>query len=213
MRIRHVWWLTGGVISVVALLGAILAGPIMSNVEQPKYKLVEADKNIEIRDYGPTIVAEVEASGERAKAISEGFRLIADYIFGNNSSKQNVPMTAPVTQQSGEKIAMTAPVTQQGSGNTWTVRFIMPAKYTLATLPKPNNLAVKLREIPGKRFAVIRFSGMAGEESLKRHTEELQAFISAKKLQALSGPTYAFYNPPWTLPFFRRNEVMIEVAT
>ena len=202
MRIRHVWWLTGGVISVVALLGAILAGPIMSNVEQPKYKLVEADKNIEIRDYGPTIVAEVEASGERAKAISEGFRLIADFIFGNNSSKQ-----------SGGKIAMTAPVTQQGSGNTWTVRFIMPAKYTLATLPKPNNLAVKLREIPGKRFAVIRFSGMAGEESLKRHTEELQAFISAKKLQALSGPTYAFYNPPWTLPFFRRNEVMIEVAT
>ena len=138
----------------------------MSNVEQPKYKLVEADKNIEIRDYGPTIVAEVEASGERAKAISEGFRLIADYIFGNNSSKQNVPMTAPVTQQSGGKIAMTAPVTQQGSGNTWTVRFIMPAKYTLATLPKPNNLAVKLREIPGKRFAVIRFSGMAGEESV-----------------------------------------------
>ena len=213
MIIKNVWWLMAGIIAVVALLGAILAGPIMSNVEQPKYQVVEIDKNIEIRDYGPTIVAEVEVSGEREKAIGEGFRLIADYIFGNNSSKQKVPMTAPVTQQTGEKIAMTAPVTQRGSGNTWTVRFIMPANYTLATLPKPNNPAVKLREIPGKRFAVIRFSGMAGEESLKRHTEELQAFIGSKKLQALSAPTYAFYNPPWTLPFFRRNEVMIEVVT
>lgn len=212
MRIRHVWWLMAVVIAVVALLGAILAGPIMSDVEQPKYQLVETEKSIEIRDYGPTIVAEVEVSGEREKAISEGFRAIAGYIFGNNSSKQKVAMTAPVTQQSSEKIAMTAPVMQQGSGNIWTVRFIMPASYTLATLPTPNNPAVKLREIPGKRFAVIRFSGVAGEGNLKRHTEELEAFVSAKKLQALSGPAYAFYNPPWTLPFFRRNEVMIEVA-
>lgn len=104
----------GGIVAVVALLGVLLAGPIMSDVEQPKYQLVEADKNIEIRDYGPTIAAEVEVSGERQKAISEGFRLIAGYIFGNNASQQKVAMTAPVTQQSSEKIAMTAPVTQQG---------------------------------------------------------------------------------------------------
>jgi len=151
-------------------------------------------------------------AGERDKAISEGFRTIADYIFGNNLSSQKVVMTAPVTQQASEKIAMTAPVTQQGIGNTWQVRFVMPASYTMDTLPKPKNPAVKLKEVEAKRFAVIRFSGMAGEDSLKRHTDELEAYLRSKNLQSLSAPTYAFYNPPWTLPLLRRNEVMIEVA-
>jgi SOUL heme-binding protein len=158
------------------------------------------------------IVAEADVYGERDKAIGEGFRIIADYIFGNNLSSQKVAMTAPVTQQASEKIAMTAPVTQQGEGNSWQVRFVMPASYTLETLPKPKNPAVKLKEIDGKRFAVIRFSGLAGEDSLKCHTDQLAEFVRAKKLAAVSTPTYAFYNPPWTLPFLRRNEVMIEIA-
>jgi hypothetical protein len=106
---------------------------------------------------------------------------------------------------------MTAPVTQQGDGSTWRVRFIMPSSYTMETLPKPHNPAVKLKEIAAKRYAVIRFSGMADEDSLKSRTKELNAFVSAKKLTPLSEPTYAFYNPPWTLPFLRRNEVMVEV--
>ena len=91
------------------------------------------------------------------------------------------------------------------------VRFIMPSKYTMETLPKPNNPAVELKEIPAKRFAAIRFSGMAGEDSLKRHAKELEDFLSAKTLRPLSPPTYAFYNPPWTLPFLRRNEVLVEI--
>ena len=107
---------------------------------------------------------------------------------------------------------MTAPVTQQADGNTWRVRFIMPSKYTIETLPKPNNPAVKLKEVPAKRFAVIRFSGTAGEDSLKRHTKELSDFLGAKNFAPLSPPTYAFYNPPWTLPFLRRNEVMVEIG-
>jgi hypothetical protein len=158
------------------------------------------------------IVAETEASGERDKAINQGFRTIAAYIFGNNSSAQKVAMTSPVTQQAGEKIAMTAPVTQQGDGHVWHVRFVMPANYTMETLPKPNSPAIKLKEMGQRRFAVIQFSGLASKESLKRHTEELNSFISAKKLQVLSAPTFAFYNPPWTLPFLRRNEVMVEIA-
>jgi len=203
------WWFA--LAGVVVLAGA-LWGPIVSNVEQPKYKVVESDQSIEIRDYTPVIVAEADVSGERDKAIGEGFRIIADYIFGNNFSSQKVAMTTPVTQQASEKIAMTAPVTQQGEGNSWQVRFIMPASYTMETLPKPKNPAVKLKEIDGKRFAVIRFSGFAGEESLRRHTDQLTEFVRAKKLTAVATPTYAFYNPPWTLPFLRRNEVMIEVA-
>lgn len=196
----------------VALLGAALWGPIVSNVEQPKYNVVESSGSIEIRDYTPMIVAEAQVSGDRREAIGKGFRIIADYIFGNNTAAQKVPMTAPVTQQGSEKIAMTAPVTQQGDGNSWTVRFVMPDSYTMETLPKPNNPAVSLKEIGAKRFAVIRFSGMGGKDSLRRHTKKLNDFISAENLTPLSAPTYAFYNPPWTLPFLRRNEVMVEVS-
>jgi effector-binding domain-containing protein len=207
---KLVWWIIG--IVAVLLLGAALWGPIVSNVEHPKYKVSERSGNIDIRDYAPMIVAEVEVKGERSEAIGKGFRIIADYIFGNNTAAQKVPMTAPVTQQGSEKIAMTAPVTQQGGGGTWRVRFIMATKYTMETLPKPNNPAIEVKEIPGKRFAVIRFSGMAGEESLKQYNRELDDFLGAKGLIPLSPPTYAFYNPPWTLPFLRRNEVLIEIA-
>ena len=207
---KLVWWIVGVV--AVLLLGAALWGPIASNVEQPKYTLIERSGAVEIRDYAPMIVAETTVTGARREAIGKGFRIIADYIFGNNTSAEKAPMTAPVTQQSSEKVAMTAPVTQQGDGNKWRVRFIMPSNYTISTLPKPNNLAVVLKEIPGKRTAVIRFSGMGGKKSLDRHTKELEEFISAKKLTPLSPPTYAFYNPPWTLPFLRRNEVLVEIA-
>jgi hypothetical protein len=203
------WWLLAAL--VVVLLGAALWGPIVSNVEHPKYRVVEGSRAIEIRDYAPMIVAEVKVSGERREAISTGFRIIADYIFGNNTAALKVPMTAPVTQEGGEKIAMTAPVTQQGDEDTWRVRFIMPSSYTMETLPKPNNPTVRLKAIGAKRFAVIRFPGMAGEDSLRRHTKELEDFLSAKKLTPLSPPTYAFYDPPWTLPFLRRNEVLVEI--
>jgi DNA gyrase inhibitor GyrI len=203
------WWIA---LAGVVVLAAALWGYIVSNVEQPKYEVVETERDIEIRDYPAMIVAEVNVSGERNQAIGEGFRIIADYIFGNNLSSHKVAMIAPVTQQASEKIAMTAPVTQQADGNSWQVRFVMPASYTMESLPKPNNPAVKLKEIVGKRVAVIRFSGLAGEESLKRHTDQLTAFVRAKQLTFASVPAYAFYNPPWTLPFLRRNEVMIEVA-
>jgi len=204
------WWLLA-VLGVV-LLGAALWGPIVSNVEQPKYKIIESKGNIEIRDYAQMIVAETDVAGERDEAISKGFRIIANYIFGNNSATQKVPMTAPVTQQGSEKIAMTAPVTQQGEGNTWKVRFIMPSSYSMETLPKPSNPTVELEEVPAKRFVVIRFAGLGGDENLKHHTNELNDFIMAKNLTPQSPPTYAFYNPPWTLPFLRRNEVLIEIS-
>jgi SOUL heme-binding protein len=211
MRKKCMWWVIAA--TAVILLGVALWGPILSNVEQPQYRVVERVRNIEIRNYAPMIVAETDVSGERHKAISEGFRTIADYIFGNNSSAQKVAMTAPVTQQRIEKIAMSAPVTQQGERNAWHVRFVMPSTFTMRSLPQPKNTAVKLKEIGPKSFAVIRFPGVAGENSLKRYTQELNEFISEKDLTAQSAPTYAFYNPPWTLPFLRRNEVMVEIAS
>ena len=199
-------------IAAIAVVGAASVGPIMSsNVEKAKYDIAETYGDIEIRDYSPSIVAEAQVSGERDVAINQGFRQIADYIFGNNTLAQKVPMTAPVIQQSSEKIAMTAPVIQQGSGQEWQIRFVMPANYTMETLPKPNNNAVKLHEIVEKRFAVIEFSGTPSEENLSSHTSQLNEFISSKNLKPLSTPSFAFYNPPWTLPFLRRNEVMVEI--
>ncbi|SFK60792.1 SOUL family heme-binding protein [Methylocapsa palsarum] len=204
------WWLIG---AGVVLLSAALWGPIVSRrAEQPKYKVVAKERDIEIRDYAPMIVAEVEFPGERNVALGQGFRAVADYIFGDNSSSQKVAMTAPVTQQESETIAMTAPVTQHGDGDNWRVRFVMPSHYTLASLPTPNNPAVKLKEFGGRRFAVIRFSGLARDAVLKRHAKDLQDFIVSKNLKFLSAPIYAYYNPPWTLPFLRRNEVSIEIA-
>ena len=206
MKKRIIWLLAGAVI-----LAAILWGPIVSNVEQAKYDVVEAHGAIEIRDYAPMIVAEASVPGDRETAISDGFRMIADYIFGNNTASQKVAMTAPVIQQPGEKIAMTAPVTQQSAEGDWVVRFVMPSEYTMQTLPKPNNPQVSLEEIADKRFAVIRFSGLAKPKTLEKQTKELEAFMQSHNLQAISEATYAFFNPPWTLPFLRRNEVMIEI--
>lgn len=196
----------------IAALGVAVWGPIVSNVEQAKYTVVESHSNIEIRDYAPQIVAEAEVSGDRKEAINAGFRIIADYIFGNNTAAQKVAMTAPVTQAESAKIAMTAPVTQQGEGNTWRVRFVMPGNYTMDTLPKPNNDAVTLKEIGATRFAAIRFSGTSAEQNLKENTDALEAFIQERHMSAQSAPVYAFFNPPWTLPFLRRNEVMVEIA-
>ncbi len=203
------WWIVGGAV----LLAAALWGPVVSSrVEQPAYRVVETEGRIELRDYGPMIVATATVTGERAQAINEGFRLIADYIFGNNIAASRIPMTAPVTQQRSAKIAMTAPVIQQRAGEAWQVQFVMPSRYTLDTLPTPRNPAVTLRPIGPRRFAVIRFAGLTGPDNLERHTEALQAFLRKKALKPLGEPTYAFYNPPWTLPPLRRNEVMIEVA-
>lgn len=208
MRKKRWWWIVAGVVTI----GAVAWGPMASNVEQAKYELVESYDSIEIRDYAPMIVAETEVSGERKEAINQGFRVIADYIFGNNITKQSVAMTAPVAQQPVEKIAMTAPVTQEGSDTSWKIRFVMPSAYTMDTLPKPKNDSVKLYEISSKRFIVIRFSGIADKASLEKYTHALNAFIKEKKLRVLSQVTYAFFNPPWTLPFLRRNEVMVEIA-
>lgn len=205
---KWIFWL----LIATVILAAVLWGPIMSNVEQARYDVVEKHGAIEIRDYAPMIVAEVSMPGDREKVISDGFRLIADYIFGNNISSEKVAMTAPVIQQPGEKIAMTAPVTQQGGKESWLVRFVMPSGYTMQTLPKPNKPEVILKETPEKRYAVIRFSGFAKQNSLEKHTRDLEAFILDRGLETLSKPTYAFFNPPWTLPFLRRNEVMLQIS-
>jgi len=212
MKRKYKWWIVSGVLLGGLALAAASVGPIMSNVEQPRYTVVESDGDIEIRAYEPLIVAETEVTGTREMAIREGFRAIADYIFGNNVAAREIAMTAPVTQQASEPIAMTAPVMQQGDGRTWLISFVMPSRYTMELLPKPKNAMVLVKEVPGKRVAAIRFSGLSNDSNLKVHTTRLKNFISEREMDMISYPTYAFYNPPWTLPFLRRNEVLIEIA-
>lgn len=197
---------------IFAFAGLMLSGPVMA-VEEPKYQVVSKDEAFELRDYPGMIAAEVTVSGERDAAMNAGFRLIADYIFGNNRQSAKVAMTAPVTQSAAsEKIAMTAPVTQSGSGTSWTVRFIMPARYTMATLPQPNNDRVTLVELPAQRFAVLRFSGTVGAKDIAARTQELMTWAKGKGLVMQGEVTLARYDPPWTPWFLRRNELMVPVV-
>jgi hypothetical protein len=182
--------------------------------EEPSYTVIEQSGDFELRAYDPMIVAETQVSGPMDDASSTGFRLIADYIFGNNTSRaggnEKISMTAPVTMEPGsEKISMTAPVSIEQTGEQWRVHFVMPSQYKLDTLPKPNNPAVSLREVPASNYAVIRFSGLVGEKKRAAKTVELMKWLDSKGITPTGQPELARYNPPWTLPFLRRNEVMV----
>jgi effector-binding domain-containing protein len=196
----------------ILLVLAASWGWFMSRVEQAKYTVVESFDNIEIRKYEKMIVAEAKTSGTREAAINQGFRIIADYIFGNNIAAKKIDMTAPVTQQS-EKVAMTAPVMQQAAKDKWIVHFVMPAEHTLKTLPKPVNSDVKIKEVPEKTFVVIRFSGRSTDENLGKNLNDLNKFVKEKKLKTSGDAIFAFFNPPWTLPFLKRNEIMLELKS
>ena len=196
------------------LLGLTLAGyPAMATPEPP-FTVQITDGELSVRDYPALVVAEVSVEGDRSSAASQGFRLLAGYIFGGNTRKASFAMTAPVIQEpeGSVKIAMTAPVLQSGGGKTWTVRFVMPEGSTLETLPKPNNARVRLLAQPRTRMAVVRFSGLVWPSTIAARTTALEGFIRSHNLKAIGAASLAQYNPPWTLWFLRRNEVMIPVA-
>ena len=204
------WTMITSIIALILIVG-VLAGPVMSDVEKPDYKVIQSEQNIEIRQYEPMIIAEVEVDGKREDAIGDGFRLLADYIFGNNTVQQVISMTAPVQQKEIQKIAMTAPVQQQSTGKSWRMSFVMPSKYSMDSLPVPNNNLIRLKEIMTKKFVVIEFSGTNSNENVTEHENQLMNYIEANQIKINGSPKYAFYNPPWSLPFLRRNEVMIEI--
>jgi len=209
--------------------------------EEPKFERLSQQGNIELRRYPAFVVAETTVEGDMDAASGKGFRVIADYIFGNNQTQstatdaasEKIAMTAPVTMEPvaapSQKIAMTAPVAMeplasQSAGNDgvpgmpamqgakrWRMHFVMPSQYTLASLPKPNNPAVTLREVPAKTWAVLTYSGFNTESKIQQKTDELVAWLAGQKIKTLGSPQLARYNPPWTLPMFRRNEIMLEI--
>jgi effector-binding domain-containing protein len=203
----------------ICLVFSLFAG-ISLAIEEPKYTVIKSSDDIQLRAYQPKIIAEVQIDGDIKQASNKGFRLIADYIFGNNTTPNGdagkISMTAPVTmenQQQSEKISMTAPVTMEKqskqNSNQWLMHFVMPSEYNLETLPKPNNPRVKIRQIADKNYAVIKFSGFTGEKKVEEKTKLLLSWMQENGLQPKGQPELARYNPPITPPFFRRNEVMI----
>ncbi len=200
-----------GIVAAIAAPAVAFAANARSKTEEPQYEVAAKHDGFEVRNYAPRIVAEVQVEGDPKAATSAGFRLLADFIFGNNTAKAEVAMTAPVDRS--EAIAMTAPVDRSKTEDAWTIAFTMPSKYTLKTLPAPNNDRVKIREVPSTRFAVMRFSGNPSEQSVQKRMETLKTMVDDAGYDTLGKPpVYARYDPPWTIGFLRRNEVLLELA-
>lgn len=202
-------WIVGPVV-LSALLGS--CSPGSSSFERAKYTVLREQGCFEIRQYAPQIVAEtvVEACFDEAGNVA--FRRLYGYISGKNRTKTSIAMTAPVEQTaSSEKIAMTAPVEQVRSGDAYAVRFLMPAKYTLQTLPEPLDPSVRLREIPGQRMAAVRYSGTWSRKRYEQKRAALEEFIGEQGLTVTGDDIFARYDPPFQLWFLRRNEVLIPV--
>ncbi len=227
-------------LSISIAIGLYTGASTMAATETPPYAIIQsAPHQIEIREYPELIVAETTTQGDRQQAANQAFRILADYIFGNNQSRkksaqtspeesasEKLAMTAPVFQQkhdldsltpAREKLPMTAPVIQTSPANDggasaqWQMQFVMPQGATLASLPLPNHPAISLKQEPARRVVVIRFSGTASEKNLQKHLALLLDYAGKHRLSTQGEPAYAFYNPPWTLPFMRRNEIMLRL--
>jgi len=198
----------------VALLGvsSLLVAKSAMAIEKAKYSVVEKEDDFEIRQYDPQIVAETYVEGDLDEVGNEGFRRLYAYISGENTKKQSISMTAPVVQQAGsEKIAMTAPVKQEKVDNQWRITFLMPAEYTLETLPEPDDTRVKLAQEPGRIMAAVRYSGTWSEEGYEENKALLEKYIQKRGLIKTAEPVWARYDPPFMPWFLRRNEVLIPV--
>ncbi len=184
-------------ILLIAASALFATGCATAGVEEPAYTSVMAEDSFEVRAYEPMILAETVVDGEAVDSRMDGFSPLVDYIFAKG--------------RDGDKIAMTAPVTQEKSSDGWIVGFTMPAGYNIQTLPQPVDEDVKLVERPGRKMAVVSYSGFAGEDRMREKERELMARVQTAGLEPVGEVVHAFYDPPWTLPFMRRNEVMIEV--
>ena len=212
---RNIWMILG-----VWLIGGCVTG----GIEEPKYDVVARHDDMEVRAYAPRLLAETVVDGSFEKALSEGFRRIAGFIFGKNKPGKEVAMTAPVevipnsretnsNETDSAKIAMTAPVTQQASASgKWTITFTMPASYTMESLPKPVDDRVTVRQLQPMKYVALRFGGFNTRSNVDESIARLRKLAAAQGFKLRGEPVYARYNPPWTPWFWRRNEILIELV-
>jgi hypothetical protein len=192
----------------------IVAGADSMATEEAAYTVARKEGGFELRDYSPHILAETVVEGGLKEAGNKAFTRLFQYISGNNRSRVEVPMTAPVSQRpKGEKIKMTAPVGQQGVAGSWVVSFMMPASYTLENVPEPLDPGVSVRQVPARRVAAVRYSGFWNQKGYLQHKAELEAWIDSIGLGIVGEPIWARYDPPFMPWFLRRNEVLIPVAS
>lgn len=209
-----------GLAAAVLTTGCSTVG-VRAGTEEPAYTVVERIGEVEIRRYGPRIAAQTVVSGSDEAARNRGFQRLANYIFGGNTARSSISMTAPVAQApapgapgASRSIGMTAPVAQGAAGaDRWAIQFFMPSAWTLQTLPIPRDPAVTLVELPAETYAVLRFSGLAGTRVVAARQAELDATVQASTWTADGEPVVWFYDPPWTVPPLRRNEVAVRVAS
>jgi SOUL heme-binding protein len=200
-------------LNIVIAFFLILSSFNVMAIEEPEYISIEKKDAFEIREYKPKLIAQVLVLGTFDSASNKGFRLLADFIFGNNKTNEGskkIDMTAPViTRDASEKIDMTAPVISEETDRGWYISFNMPKQFTKETLPIPNNSEVKIIEVPLEKFAVITFSGLVREKKYTEMLNLLNEEIKKRNIEPKGPPILARYNPPWTLPFLRRNELML----
>ncbi len=209
MQVKEYWNLLLG---ILAIAGIIMGGSHAMATEEAPFTEMKKSGNLELRKYPAYIVAETYVEGDFEKVGNEGFRRLANYIGGQNQKRASIAMTAPVSQEAeGEKIAMTAPVSQEQIGNLWRITFVMPSKYTLDTLPRPDDERVTLMEEPSRLMAVIRYSGTWRRKRYDDHEAKLIDWIEREGWKRVGEPVWARYNPPFMPWFLRRNEILIPV--
>ncbi len=197
---------------VLLCVSSLLVVKLAMAIEKAKYTVLEKEDGFEIRQYDPQIVAETFVEGDLENAGNEGFRRLYDYISGENTEKQSISMTAPVSQKAdSKKIAMTAPVKQEMKNNRWRITFLMPTEYTLETLPEPNDPRVRLTEESGSLMVAVRYSGTWSEEGYEENRALLEEYIQTRGLTKTGQPVWARYDPPFMPWFLRRNEVLIPI--
>lgn len=205
---RRLFWI-GALVGLIVII-SLSAGPAMSKTEEPAYRVLQSDNSIEVRVYEPRIRATARVSGSMRQATSQGFSVLAEYIFGGNRSQDEIAMTAPVESVPvGQPIAMTAPVEAIPQDGEWVITFTMPSEWTMQTLPAPLRNDVVLEQVPQRTVATLRFSGRASHADFIQKEAELRAWLQSAGLQADGDAVYAQYDAPMTLPWNRRNEVMI----
>lgn len=206
--------LAGSIITALFVMWSIGSWYIVKDIEEPRYQVLNKTANYEVRLYEPYIIAQTSVSGEYDDAMRDGFREIAGYIFGGNSARNKIPMTAPVLeseQDTSQNIAMTAPVLDTGSAKKRSVAFVMPSKYTLENLPIPNSEKVTFDQVGERKVAVLSYGFYANETRIEAKKLELLGLLQRDGVGVKGDVTSARYNPPFSMPLFLRNEVIVEI--
>jgi hypothetical protein len=201
-------------LAVVLQSGCSLFG--VRSTEEAAYSVLQKQENYEIRQYEALVVASTLVESDFDEASGQAFRRLFNYISGDNKAGREIAMTAPVIasenmQASGEEISMTAPVTGEKLDQGWRFSFVLPASYTLSNAPLPIDERVELAQIPARKVASLRYTGSWKQATFDANATLLLQWVEAQQLQPDSLPRVAGYDPPWTLPFLRRNEVLIDI--